>query len=70
MKDDFANLETEKVGRKIKKTSDSVSLLVRNFIDEHDEISSVLKKNNNNIIINWKNNKKNKKKKKIFKKSK
>ena len=49
MKDDFANLETEKVGRKIKKTSDSVSLLVRNFIDEHDEISSILKKNNKNI---------------------
>ena len=44
MKDDFANLETEKVGRKIKKNSDSVSYLVQNFIEEHDEINSILKK--------------------------
>ena len=49
MKDDFANLETEKVGRKIKKNSDSVSYLVQNFIEEHDEINSILKKNNKNI---------------------
>ena len=49
MKDDFANLETEKVGRKIKKNSDPVSLLVQNFVEEHDEISSILKKNNKNI---------------------
>ena len=49
MKDDFANLETEKVGRKIKKNSDPVSHLVQNFIEEHDEINSILKKNNKNI---------------------
>ena len=49
MKDDFANLETEKVGRKIKKNSDPVAYLVQNFIEEHDEINSILKKNNKNI---------------------
>ena len=49
MKDHFASLETEKVGGRIKKNSDPVSLLVRNFIEEHDVISSILKRNNKNI---------------------
>ena len=49
MKDDFANLETEKVGSKIKKNSDPVAYLVQNFIEEHYEINSILKKNNKNI---------------------
>lgn len=49
MKDDFANLETEKVGRSIKKNSDPVPLLVQSFIEEYDEIGTILKKNNKKI---------------------
>ena len=49
MKDDFINLETEKVRKKNRNKSNTVPTLVDDFILEYDAISSALRKNKKKI---------------------
>ena len=49
MKDDFINLETEKVRKENTNGSKATSVLIDDFINEYDVIGSVLRKNRTKI---------------------